>query len=50
MLNSTLAAAFAVRDVAHYTIARTLELAVNVPRSLPDGGVTTRQAVFSTSA
>ncbi len=37
MLNSTLAAAFAVRDVAHYTIARTLELAVNVPRSLPDG-------------
>ena len=36
MLNSTLAAAFAVRDVAHYTIARTLELAVNIPRSLHD--------------
>ena len=37
MLNSTLAAAFAMRDVAHYTIARTLELAMNVPRSLQDG-------------
>lgn len=31
MKNSTLAVAFAVTDLAHYTVARTLELAINAP-------------------
>jgi len=46
VLNSTLAAAFAVRDVAHYTVARTLELAMNVPRSLQDGRTNNVSACF----